>query len=83
MSRVRTIAIKPSAADWFRLIIVSGLVAALVIAAVVAVIDTIELSRRCQDGAFSSGFSAGYDTRRCEIIVRLAKVGVEVMIPLR
>jgi hypothetical protein len=83
MSRAQTIAIKPSAAGRFRLIIVLGLLAALVIAAVVAIMDTIDVSRRCHGGAFSSGFSAGFDTRRCEIIVRLVKVGVEAMIPLR
>ena len=83
MSRAQTIAVKPSAAGLFRWLIVLGLLAALVIAAVVALIDTIEVSRRCQGGGFGSGFSVGFDTRRCEIIVRLVKVGVEAMIPLR
>jgi hypothetical protein len=83
MSRAQTIAVKPSAAGWFRLLIVLGLIAALVIAAVVAVVDTIEASPRCHGGGFSGGFSAGFDTRRCEIILRLVKVGVEAMIPLR
>src|SRR5262245_19217424 len=82
MSRAQTIAIKASPAGWFRLLIVLGLIAALVIAAVVAVIETIDVSRRCEGGAFSSGFSAGFQTRRCEIIIRLVRVGVEAMIPL-
>ena len=70
MSRAQTIAVKPSPAGWFRWLIILGLLAALMIAAVVALIDTIEVSRRCQGGGFSSGFSVGFDTRRCEIIFR-------------
>jgi hypothetical protein len=60
-----------------------GVLAALAIAGVFALIDTIEMSRRCQGGAFSSGFSDGFDTRRCKMIVRFVKVGLEAMIPLR
>jgi hypothetical protein len=82
MSRTRAIAKKPSAAGWFRLLIVL-LIGALVVAAVVAIMDTIDVSRRCHGGGFSSGFLAGFQTRRCEIIVRLVKVGFEAMIPLR
>jgi hypothetical protein len=83
MSRIETITVEPSAAGWFRLLVVLGLMAALVVAAVVAMIETVDVSRRCQAGGFSSGFSSGFQTRRCEIIVRLVKVGVEAMIPLR
>lgn len=82
MSGTRAVAIKPSAAGWFRLLIVF-VIGALVVAAVVAIMDTIDVSRRCQGGGFSSGFSAGFQTRRCEIIIRLVKIGIEAMIPAR
>ena len=82
MSKAQAIAIRRSAAGWFRLLILA-LGIALVVAAAVAIMDTISVSRRCQGGGFSIGFSAGFQTRQCQIIVRLVKVGVEAMIPLR
>jgi hypothetical protein len=60
MSRIETITVEPSAAGWFRLLVVLG---------IVAMIETVDVSRRCQAGGFSSGFSFGFQTRRCEIIV--------------
>jgi hypothetical protein len=65
------LAIRPSAAGLFRLMIFFGFLPALAIAAVVAAIETFEASRNCR-GAFSSGFSAGFDKHRCELVVRLA-----------
>jgi hypothetical protein len=75
------LATKPSAAGWLRLLIVLGLLAALAIAAAVALIETFSASRNCH-GGFNSGFGAGFDTYRCEIIVRFVRLGNQIMIPL-
>jgi hypothetical protein len=72
---------KPSLVGWLRLLIVLGVLAALVTAGAVALIDTLRTSRNCH-GGFSGGFSAGFDTHRCEIIVRFVRLGTHIMIPL-
>jgi hypothetical protein len=77
----KTIAIKPSAAGWLRMFIILGLMSALVIAAVVAAVETFEASRNCH-GPFSRGFSAGCDAYRCDLIVWFIKVGAQIKIPL-
>jgi hypothetical protein len=77
MSPAKVTAIQPSAAGWLRLVIVLGLLAALAVAAM----ETVRAFRNCH-GGFSRGFSEGFDTHRCEIIVRLVKLGAQVMIPL-
>jgi hypothetical protein len=81
VSPAKTITMKPSLVGWLRLLIVVGVLAALVIAGAVALIDTLRTSRNCH-GGFSRGFSAGFDTHRCEIILRLVKVGTQIMIPV-
>jgi len=77
MSPAKTAAIKPSAAGWLRVLIALGILAA----ATVAAMETVRVSRNCH-GGFSSGFSAGFDTYRCEIIVRSVQLGAQTMISL-
>jgi hypothetical protein len=57
----------PTRASFVRLSVLIGL--ALVAAAVVA-LPQFSASKECKGGAFSSGFSAGFDIKRCEIVVR-------------
>jgi hypothetical protein len=80
MSPANAIA-KPSAASWLRLLIVLGLMSALVIAATVAAMETFKASRKCH-GAFSRGFSAGFDIYRCDLIIRIVPSGTQITIPL-
>jgi hypothetical protein len=70
---------KPFAAGWLRLLIVSGLMSALVIAGSVAAMETFEASRKCH-GAFSRGSSAGFDVYRCDLIIRIIPSGTQVTI---
>jgi hypothetical protein len=53
---------------WRRLVRV-GWIPALVFALSGDVMQ-FEASRECRGGAFSSGFSAGFDVRRCNVVVR-------------
>jgi hypothetical protein len=54
MDSAETVAIRPSVAGWLRPVIILGLVSALVIAAVVAAMETFKASRNCH-GPFSRG----------------------------
>jgi hypothetical protein len=57
-----------------------GLFAALVLSLVVAAYQ-FEAKREC-GGAFSRGFSNGFDVHRCEVIVHQIGTGWRIRIPL-
>lgn len=40
-------------------------------------VPQLEAKKECKDGAFSSGFSSGFDVRHCDLVVK--KAGDEVM----
>jgi hypothetical protein len=77
MSRSRAGALRP--VDRLRRLVVSGLTTAIIAAGVVAVLHTFETSRDCQ-GAFSRGFSSGFDRYHCDLHVRIIN-GPEIAIP--
>jgi hypothetical protein len=52
-----------------RRLVAAGLMVALVVA-ISADVMQFEASRECRGGAFSSGFSGGFDVRRCDVVVR-------------
>jgi hypothetical protein len=41
-----------------------------------------EASKECRGGAFSSGFSRGFDVRRCDLVVKRFGVDTGFHIPL-
>ena len=55
--------------DLVRWLVRAGLMSGLVFAVhlVVAQLDAV---KECRGGAFSAGFSRGFDVRRCDIVVR-------------
>jgi hypothetical protein len=69
---VRAATLRP--ADFLRRLVVAGLPVAIVIAGTVAALDTLRISRDC-GGAFSRGFSAGFDRYHCELVIRSTKGG--------
>jgi hypothetical protein len=58
----------------------AGLVAALMIA-LAASLPAFNANRECRGGAFSSGFSAGFDIKRCDLVIR--KNGGDVVLRIR
>ncbi|WP_298111482.1 hypothetical protein [Bradyrhizobium sp.] len=53
-----------------RWLVVAGLIPALVLALVVAVWST-EAKKECRGGAFSNGFSAAFDVRKCDLVLEV------------
>jgi hypothetical protein len=47
----------------------AGVMAALVLVLYVALAQ-FSASRECRGGAFSSGFSRGFDVRRCDLVLK-------------
>ena len=78
-SLARAVTIRP--ADFLRRLVVRGLLVAIVVAGVIAALDTLRISREC-GGAFSRGFSAGFDRYHCELVIRATKGGYQIKIPL-
>jgi hypothetical protein len=66
---------------WLRWAVWSALIAALV-GAVAATAIQIHLDRSCKGGAFSSGFSSGFDIRRCGITIEHIPTSTKFIIPL-
>lgn len=50
-----------------RWLVLAGLIPAL---ALVVALWSTETKRECRGGAFSSGFSASFDVRKCDLVVR-------------
>jgi hypothetical protein len=57
----------PTRASFVRLGLIFGV--ALVVAAVIA-LPQFSASKECRGGAFSSGFGAGLEVRRCAVVVK-------------
>jgi hypothetical protein len=57
-----------------------GLLPALVFA-LSADVQQFEASRDCR-GAFSAGFSRGFDTHRCDLVLRKIGTDVKIRVPL-
>jgi len=66
---------------WLRWAIWSALMLALV-CAVAATSVQVHINRECKGGAFSSGFSSGFDIRRCGISTEHVPTGAKITIPL-
>ena len=77
--------VKPSVilrpADWLGRLVRACLIFAIVVAGVVAMLRSFEASEECQ-GAFSSGFSNGFDRYRCELKLRIIENGPELTLTL-
>jgi len=71
--------LRPS--DWLGRLVRAGLPCAIVIAGVVAMLKSFETSKECQ-GAFSSGFSNGFDRYHCELKLRVIENGPELILTL-
>jgi len=68
-------------ADWLGRLVRAGVVFAIIVAGVVAMLRSIEASKECR-GAFSGGFSNGFDRYRCELKVRVIEDGPELTLTL-
>ena len=68
-------------ADFLRRLVLVGLLLAIVVAGVIAALETFKISREC-GGAFSQGFSAGFDRYRCQLVIRTTKGRYQIKIPL-
>jgi hypothetical protein len=80
MRFVRSAAIlRPS--DWLRRLVCAGLLFAIVVAGMVAMLHSFEASKECR-GAFSNGFSNGFDRYRCELKLRIIENGPQLTIVL-
>lgn len=74
-------AARPRTADWLRRFVGAGLIAAILVAGVVAIMDTFHVSRECT-GAFSRAFSAGFNQYHCELKIRSLKTDHQIKISL-
>jgi hypothetical protein len=70
-----------SLAELIRRLIRDGLIPALVLALYLVQVQ-FEASKECRGGAFSAGFSRGFDVRRCDLVVRRIGDDVGIRIPL-
>ena len=67
-------------ADLSRRMFLAGLIPA-VAATLVAELPQFDAEKECKGGAFSSGFSSGFDVGHCDVVVR--KTGREIFrVPL-
>jgi hypothetical protein len=62
-------------------LVLVGLLLAIVVAGVIAALETFKISRDC-GGAFSRGFSAGFDRDHCELVFRTIKGGSQIKVRL-
>ena len=67
--------------DFLKRLVMAGLLAAIIVAGVAAMLSTLKISREC-DGAFSAGFSAGFGRYHCELGIRTIRGGIKLRIPL-
>ena len=67
--------------DLTRRLVCAGAMAALVFALSRGV-PQFEASKECRGGAFSAGFSLGFDVRRCDLNVKRVGGDLEIRIPL-
>jgi hypothetical protein len=67
--------------DLVRWLVSAGLLTGLVLA-VYLVLVQFEAKRECRGGAFSAGFSRGFDVRRCDLVVRRFGRDIGVRVPL-
>jgi hypothetical protein len=70
----------PRPADITRRLVLARSMSALAVA--FADVRQFEASKECQGGAFSSGFSSGFDVRRCDLVVRKIGNNAELRIQL-
>jgi hypothetical protein len=68
-------------ADLVRWLVRARLMPALALVVYLALVQ-FEVSKECRGGAFSSGFGAGFDGRRCHIVIRRIGSELEVRVPL-
>jgi hypothetical protein len=80
MKFVRAIAVTRPA-DWLCRLARAGLLFAIIIAGVIAMLHSFEASEECR-GAFSRGFSDDFDRYRCDLSLRIIENGPELTLPL-
>ena len=68
-------------ADLSRRLVRAGLMSGLAIT-VYLVLVQFEASKECHGGAFSAGFSRGFDVRRCSVVIGNVVSDLKVRIPL-
>jgi hypothetical protein len=64
-----------------RRLVGAGLMCGLV-GALYLVLVQFEASKECRGGAFSAGFSRGFDVRRCDLVIRRFGQDIGVRFPL-
>lgn len=79
MASMRTALLRP--VDLIFRLVRLGILAALVVAAIVALMETMTASREC-GGAFSRAFSSGFDRYHCDLVIRSPKNGHQIKIPI-
>jgi hypothetical protein len=57
-------------ADLFRRLLGAGLMLGALVFALSGDVVQFEASKECRGGAFSAGFSRGFDVRRCDLVIR-------------
>ena len=65
---MNVIAFKQPIGPWT---VVSRLIRLGLLSALVFALSAVEASRDCHGGAFSAGFSSGFDTHRCNLVVKI------------
>ncbi len=71
----------PRPVDLIRPLVCAGLMGGLVLALSVG-LPQFEVSKECRGGAFSAGFSRGFDVRRCDLVIRRFGRDIGLRVPL-
>jgi hypothetical protein len=79
MVRARVATLRP--ADLVLRLVRLGILTALIVAAVAAMLETTTVSRECT-GAFSRAFSSGFDRYHCDLIFRFMRNGYRLELPI-
>ncbi len=67
--------------DWLRRLVVAGIICGILIAGVIAALQTFEAKRECR-GAFDGGFSNGFDRYYCNLRIKFIQAGSELLLRL-
>ena len=59
----------------------AGILTALIVTAVAAMLETTTISREC-GGAFSREFDSSFDRYRCDLVIRFIRSGYQLELPL-
>ena len=79
MIRSRVATLRP--ADLVLRFVRVGILTALIVAAIAAMLQTTTISREC-GGNFSREFDSGFDRYRCDLVIRFIRDGYRLELPL-